>query len=96
MRLRDFDPPPELPTISVGELRTALSEIVSAAAYSADPIVITRRGTKIAALISLEDLIFLVRMKAREEEILNEEVPEDSEGIGRAQARRLQCQLFFG
>jgi prevent-host-death family protein len=80
--------------ISVGELRTALSEIVSAAAYSADPIVITRRGYKIAALVSLEDLVFLVKMRAREKEILDEKVPEDSQGIGKAMARRLQWELF--
>ena len=49
--------------VTVNELRSNLSETINQAAYGSEPVVITRRGRKIAAFISLDNLIFLERMK---------------------------------
>ena len=51
--------------MSTEELRRNLSQIINRAAYGIDPVLITRRGRKIAALISLDDLALLVRMQQR-------------------------------
>jgi antitoxin Phd len=46
-------------TISTAEARKKLAEIVNKVAYGKEPIVLTRRGEKIAALISMEELELL-------------------------------------
>ena len=46
-------------TVSTAEARKKLSEIVNKVAYGKEPIVLTRRGKEIAALISMEELKFL-------------------------------------
>jgi antitoxin Phd len=48
-----------LNTISTAEARKKLAEIVNKVAYGKEPIVLTRRGEKIAALISMEELELL-------------------------------------
>ena len=46
-------------TVSTAEARKKLAEIVNKVAYGKEPIVLTRRGEKIAALISMEELELL-------------------------------------
>ena len=46
-------------TISTAEARKKLAEIVNRVAYGKEPIILTRRGEKIAALISMEELELL-------------------------------------
>jgi prevent-host-death family protein len=46
-------------TISTAEARKKLAEIVNKVAYGKEPIVLTRRGEEIAALISMEELELL-------------------------------------
>ena len=46
-------------TVSTAEARKKLAEIVNKVAYGKEPIVLTRRGEEIAALISMEELELL-------------------------------------
>lgn len=46
-------------TVTTAEARKNLSEIISKVAYGKEPVVLTRRGEKIAALISMEELELL-------------------------------------
>jgi prevent-host-death family protein len=46
-------------TISTAEARKKFAEIVNRVAYGKEPIVLTRRGEEIAALISMEELELL-------------------------------------
>ncbi|MBL0714932.1 MAG: type II toxin-antitoxin system Phd/YefM family antitoxin [Desulfosarcina sp.] len=48
-----------LTTVSTAEARKKLAEIVNKVAYGKEPVVLTRRGEKIAALISIEELELL-------------------------------------
>ena len=48
-----------LNTVSTAEARKKLAEIVNKVAYGKEPIVLTRRGEEIAALISMEELELL-------------------------------------
>jgi prevent-host-death family protein len=92
----DFDPPKLPPCVSTEELRCGLSQIVNRAAYGGDPVLIAFRGRKIAAIVSMDDLALLQRMKRRREEIRAAEVPNDVSKIGEAMAAHLKWELFFG
>jgi hypothetical protein len=59
-------------------------------------VLITRRGRKIAAIVSIDDLVFLERMRQRRDKIRAEKVPPDPSEIGRALARSLEWEQFFG
>lgn len=48
-----------LNTVSTAEARKRLAEIVNKVAYGKEPVVLTRRGEEIAALISMEELELL-------------------------------------
>jgi len=48
-----------LNTVSTAEARKKLAEIVNKVAYGKEPVVLTRRGEEIAALISMEELELL-------------------------------------
>ena len=48
-----------LNTVSTAEARKKLAEIVNMVAYGKETVVLTRRGKKIAALISMEELKLL-------------------------------------
>ena len=48
-----------LNTVSTAEARKRLAEIGNKVAYGKKPVVLTRRGEKIAALISMEELELL-------------------------------------
>ncbi len=95
-QLRDLRPPKPLPSVTTIELRDALSHTINRAAFGSEPVLITRRGRKVAAIISIVDLTFLLTMKKRREEAMSEELPEDQSEIGPAIARGLQWELFFG
>lgn len=45
--------------VSTAEARKKLAELVNKVAYGKEPIVLTRRGEEIAALISMEELELL-------------------------------------
>jgi len=95
-QLIDLLPPKPLPSVSTNELRDNLSQTINRAAYGTEPILVTRRGRKIAAIISIVDLAFLETMKQRRGEALAEELPKDQSEIGPATARSLRWELFFG
>ena len=46
-------------TVTTAEARKKLAEIVNKVAYGKEPVVLTRRGEEIAALISMEELELL-------------------------------------
>ena len=46
-------------TVSTAEARKKLADIVNKVAYGKEPVVLTRRGEEIAALISMEELELL-------------------------------------
>ncbi|MCD6184733.1 MAG: type II toxin-antitoxin system Phd/YefM family antitoxin [Deltaproteobacteria bacterium] len=48
-----------LNTVSTAEARKKFAEIVNKVAYGKEPVVLTRRGEEIAALISMEELELL-------------------------------------
>jgi antitoxin Phd len=52
-------------TVSTAEARKKLSEIVNKVAYGKEPVILTRRGEEIAALISMEELVFLQLIEER-------------------------------
>ncbi len=83
----DFDPR-ILSSVSTNELRDSLSQTINRAAFGREPVLVTRRGRKIAAIISVVDLAFLEEMK--------EKLPVNQALIGSEMARRLYWELFFG
>ena len=50
-------------TISTAEARKNFSDIVNKVAYGAEPIILTRRGEEIAALISMREMELLRRIE---------------------------------
>ena len=46
-------------TVTTAEARKKLAEIINKVAYGKEPVILTRRGEKIAALISMEELELL-------------------------------------
>jgi len=95
-QLADFGHPKVLPCVSTDELRENLSHTINRAAFGSEPVLVTRRGRKIAAIISIEDLEFLEAMKQRREEAITEKLPADQLQVGSAMERRLKWELFFG
>jgi prevent-host-death family protein len=83
------------PRVSIEELRRGLSRIVNRAAFGSEPVLITLRGRTVAAVISLDDLAELQRMKHLKEDVWNEDIPDDTSKIGEAIARSLKWEIFF-
>ena len=54
-----------LNTVSTAEARKKLAEIVNKVAYGKEPVVLTRRGEKLAALISIEEFELLQLIEDR-------------------------------
>ncbi len=81
--------------ISSHKLRACLSLALNRAAFGDDPILITRRGFNIAAIISIDDLNLLQRMKTRRDIVRRRPLPSDPLKIGRAIGQRLHDELFF-
>ncbi len=95
-QLADFAHPEALPSVSTDELRKNLSHMINQAAFGSEPVLVTRRGRKIAAIISIVDLELLETMKQRREEALAEKLPANQSQVGSAMARRLGWEIFFG
>ncbi len=62
--------PPQDPTgfyrfVPTNQLRCSLSEEINRAAFGNEPIIVTRRGRKVAALVSIADLMQLEGLKRR-------------------------------
>jgi prevent-host-death family protein len=95
-QIGDFIRPSVPPEVSTEELRRSLSEIVNRAAFGSHPVLITRRGRKIAAIVSIDDFILLERIRRRRDEMRAEQVPSDPSKIGHAIARSLEWEEFFG
>ena len=79
--------------VTTNDLRDHLSHAVNRAAYGSKPVIVTRRGQKIAAVISIEDLLLLLRAREKRREILERELPEDVEKIGPATAQLLRDEM---
>ena len=95
-QLGDFIRPSPPPVVSTEELRRNLSGIVNRAAFGGKPVLITRRGRKVAAIVSIDDLILLERTRRRRDEIRAEQVPSDPSKIGQVLARSLEWEELFG
>jgi prevent-host-death family protein len=95
-QLKDFGPPKIVQSFTTDELRSNLSQVINRAAFGVDPVLVTRGGRKIAAVISLVDLVFLENMKHQRKKILSKEVPDTIRGAGLAMGERLKWELFFG
>ncbi|MBD3320675.1 MAG: type II toxin-antitoxin system prevent-host-death family antitoxin [Chitinivibrionales bacterium] len=50
-------------TISTAEARKNFADIVNKVAYGHDPVILTRRGENIAALVSIEELELLQQIE---------------------------------
>jgi prevent-host-death family protein len=94
-QLDEYGNPKILHTVTTNELRDNLSQEINRAGFGVDPVLVTRRGRKIAAIISIVDLGFLERMKARREAVFTEELPKDASKIGPETARRVTWEIFF-
>lgn len=63
--------------VTTEDLRRNLANVISRAAYGADPVVVTRRGRRIAAVVSIIDLALLQRIKEQREARRMEEAQRD-------------------
>jgi len=95
-RFDNLTPPSVSPSVTTNELRDNLSQVVNRAAYGCAPVFITRRGRKIAAIISIEDLEFLEKMRQRRDEARGYTPPADQSKVGAALADQPRRKLFFG
>ena len=77
------------------KLRSCLSFAVNQAAFGEDPILITRRGRDVAALISISDLMFLDRMKRSRDRARQEKLPKDAREMQSALVRRWEAEMLF-
>ena len=50
-------------TISTASARKNLAEIVNQVAYGVEPVILTRRGKEVAALVSIEELELLQQIE---------------------------------
>ncbi len=94
-RPEGYGRPKILFAISSNELRRCLSLTLNRAAFGDDPVLITRRGLNLAAIISIEDLNLLERMKTRREIARSRGLPDDLSKVGAAIAQRLNDEMFF-
>lgn len=49
--------------ITTAEARNQFSDLINQAAFGKEPVILTRRGKKIAAIVSIEDLELLERLE---------------------------------
>ena len=49
--------------ITTADARKNLAEIINQVAYGKEPIILTRRGKELAALVSIEDLTLLQKLE---------------------------------
>jgi prevent-host-death family protein len=79
--------------VTTHELRNNLARAVNRAAYGPMPVIITRRGYKVAAIISVDDLRLLMRERGRREEVLGRDLPASPEERSLALCRLLQDEI---
>ena len=66
------------------------------AGFGNDPILLTRHGRSVAAIISIPDLELLLRMKFRRTAARKRELTRDPTKIGAETARRVRNEIFYG
>jgi prevent-host-death family protein len=84
-----------LEEVATSDLRRGMSEIINRAAYGSEPVVLTKRGHPVAAIISHNDLVFLMSMKKKRDALRRRPMPSDTAEVGLELARRLREELFF-
>jgi len=67
----------ELVVFTTEELRRRLSHVINRAAYGEDPVIVTRRGHRIAAVVSFLDLVLLCRIKMYREQYRKEQLERE-------------------
>ena len=95
----DQEPTPNRPFIFINatELRDHLSEVISRAVYGNQLVVITRHTSRVAAIVSYQDMLFLETMKRRRAEVM-ESAPRlgsDPKEWGRIMAERARLEDLF-
>jgi len=53
--------------VTTAEARKNFADIVNSVAYGKDPVVLTRRGKELVALISMEDLQLLLQLEEQQD-----------------------------
>jgi prevent-host-death family protein len=94
----DTEPTPNRPFVflTATELRDHISEVISRARYGNQLVIVTRHSSKVAAIVSYQDVLFLETMKRRRAEVLNTPLPDGSmTEIGRAIAERGKLEELF-
>ena len=81
--------------VTASRFRSKLSETFSRAVYGSQLVVVTRRGSRIAGIVSFDDLVFLERMKRRRAQVLRTPVSGGPGDIGPALAERLRLEMMF-
>jgi prevent-host-death family protein len=79
--------------VTTNDLRDHLSHAVNRAARGQKPVIVTRGGQKIAAIISIEDLLLLIRARRKREEIPARALPANVDKIGPAMAQLLKDEI---
>jgi hypothetical protein len=83
-------------SVSTTKLRDCLALTINQAGFGNDPILLTRRGRSVAAIVSIPDLELLLTMKMRRSAARKKELPSDPTQIGPATARRVRNEIFYG
>ncbi len=81
--------------VTTNELRARLSENLNRAAFSGEPVIVTRRGTNIVGIISIPDVLFLEKMKKRRAQAFDRNRPLGDGPVGQQIAERIREQLLF-
>ncbi len=76
----------DIPTISIGEVKRDLSELINRVAYGKERFILTSRGRPKAALVSVEDIHWLESFQHNDVNL--EEWLKDSEAIAEAIHKR--------
>jgi prevent-host-death family protein len=79
--------------ITTNTLRGNLSHAINMAAYGSKPVLVTRRGRKVAAIISLQDLLLLLRARRKRKEILSRDLPVNRGATGASLAELFQDEM---
>jgi prevent-host-death family protein len=83
------------PSFTSRELRSRMSEALNKVVFGKRPVIVSRRGQKIAGIVSLQDMVFLERMKMRRAEVLNRKPPEDPREYAAFAQRRFEDELHY-
>ena len=93
------EPTPNRPFVFINatELRDHLSEVISRAVYGNQLVVITRRSSRVASIVSYHDMLFLETMKRRREEVMKTapQLGKDPKEWNRIMAERSRLEALF-